>query len=71
MIRFINEFYRHTEVPLDPVYTGKMMYGIIDMMKHGKLNKNNRILAIHTGGLQGVDAMNAQLKKKNLPQICF
>lgn len=69
LIRFINEFKEKTGIPLDPVYTGKMMYGIIELLKNKKLNENSRILAIHTGGLQGISGMNQKLEKKNLPQI--
>ena len=69
LIRFINEFKEKTQIQLDPVYTGKMMYGIMDLLKRKKLKENSRILAIHTGGLQGITGMNQLLKKKNLPQI--
>lgn len=69
LVRFINEFKEHTGIPLDPVYTGKMMYGIMDLLRKGYFKENSRILAIHTGGLQGINGMNQLLKKKNLPQI--
>jgi len=69
LVRFINEFKQNTGIALDPVYTGKMLYGIFDLMKKNKFKKNSRILAIHTGGLQGIEGMNQVLKKKNLPQI--
>ncbi len=69
LVRFINEFHARSGIPLDPVYTGKMMFGLFDMMKSKKLKENSRILAIHTGGLQGIDGMNQKLKNKNLPQI--
>ncbi|MEZ4858328.1 MAG: pyridoxal-phosphate dependent enzyme [Flavobacteriaceae bacterium] len=69
LIRFINNFKEITEIPLDPVYTGKMMFGILDFIKQEKLKENSRILAIHTGGLQGIAGMNEKLKKKQLPQI--
>ena len=69
LVRFINEFKAKTNIPLDPVYTGKMMYGIFELIKLQKLKKNSRILAIHTGGLQGIAGMNQVLKKKQLPQI--
>jgi 1-aminocyclopropane-1-carboxylate deaminase len=69
LIRFINEFNEKTGILLDPIYTGKMMYGIIDMLKRKKFKENSRILAIHTGGLQGISGMNDLLKRKNLPQI--
>lgn len=69
LIRFINEFKFKTNIPLDPIYTGKMMYGIIDLLKKGHFPENSRIFAIHTGGLQGIAGMNQKLKKKNLPII--
>ncbi len=69
LVRFINNFRTNTGILLDPVYTAKMMYGILKMIEAKKFRKNSRILAIHTGGLQGIEAMNRYLKKKNLPQI--
>ena len=69
LIRFINEFKEKTGIPLDPIYTGKMMFGIFDLIKKGYFKENSSILAIHTGGLQGIAGMNQLLKKKNLPQI--
>ena len=69
LVRFINDFKSKTEVQLDPVYTGKMMFGIFDLIKQKKLKENSRILAVHTGGLQGIAGMNQKLKMKKLPQI--
>lgn len=69
LIDFINEFRIKTNIALDPIYTGKMLYGIFELAKSGFFSKNSRILAIHTGGLQGIQGMNLQLKKKNLPLI--
>lgn len=69
LVRFINRFKKETNVPLDPVYTGKLFYGIFEGIKNGFFKENSRILAIHTGGLQGISGMNSVLKKKNLPQI--
>ncbi len=69
LIRFINEFKEKTKIPLDPVYTGKMLYGIMDLLKKGYFKENSRIFAVHTGGLQGVEGMNQKLRKKNLPII--
>jgi len=71
LIRFINDFKQKTGIPLDPVYTGKMLFGIFDLINKGELKQNSRILAIHTGGLQGITGMNQLLKKKNLPQIIY
>lgn len=66
LIEFINTFKNEFGIPLDPVYTGKMMYGIFDMIAKEHFPKNSKILAIHTGGLQGILGMNEQLKKKNM-----
>ncbi len=52
LIGFMNDFYRKTAIPLDFVYTAKMMYGLFDLIKKGVIREKN-ILAIHTGGLQG------------------
>ncbi|MBS9461911.1 1-aminocyclopropane-1-carboxylate deaminase/D-cysteine desulfhydrase [Flagellimonas sp. 389] len=69
LIEFINAFKKETEIPLDPIYTGKMLFGILDMIKKGVFEQGTRILAIHTGGLQGIEGMNLVLKKKNLPLL--
>ncbi|MFD1614894.1 1-aminocyclopropane-1-carboxylate deaminase/D-cysteine desulfhydrase [Gelatiniphilus marinus] len=69
LISFINDFKKDYQIPLDPVYTGKMMFGISDLIEKGYFPKGSKILAIHTGGLQGIAGMNAVLKKKNLQII--
>ncbi len=71
LIAFINRFYIEQKIPLDPVYTSKMMYGIFEQIRCGKIPRKSRILAIHTGGLQGIDVMNKRLKYKNQPLIQF
>jgi 1-aminocyclopropane-1-carboxylate deaminase len=69
LIHFINQFKIRYKVPLDPIYTGKMMYGIYDLIAKGYFEKGSKILAIHTGGLQGIEGMNAKLKQQNKPLI--
>lgn len=58
LISFINEFKEKHHVPLEPIYTGKMMYGIYELIQKGNFSPNSRILAIHTGGLQGLVGFN-------------
>ena len=70
LISFINQFYRSTTIPLDPVYTGKMMFGLVDLIKKKHFKKNSRILAIHTGGLQGIAGMNRKLANRKMSLIC-
>lgn len=69
LIAFINDFYTKTNIPLDPVYTGKMVFGVIDMIENGYFPESSRILVIHTGGLQGIAGMNKELHKKGLLTI--
>jgi 1-aminocyclopropane-1-carboxylate deaminase len=46
-----------------------MLYGIVDLIEKDYFPKGAKILAIHTGGIQGIKGMNIYLKKKNLQQI--
>ncbi|MDR1877401.1 MAG: pyridoxal-phosphate dependent enzyme [Flavobacteriaceae bacterium] len=65
LIDFINDFYLLNNIPLDPVYTGKMIFGLREMIRKGEISSDKRILAIHTGGLQGIREMNKRLKQQN------
>ena len=58
LIQFINTFHAKYNIPLDPIYTGKMLYGVFDLIGKGYFPENSRILAIHTGGLQGIAGFN-------------
>lgn len=69
LITFINKFKRTYDIPIDPIYTGKMMFGIFDLIEKKYFSEGTRVLAIHTGGLQGILGMNTVLKRKNLPII--
>lgn len=69
LIEFINEFKLKYDVLLDPVYTGKMMFGIFQLFDQGFFKENTRILAVHTGGLQGIAGMNELLIKKGMPKV--
>ncbi len=70
-IRFINWFYEEYEIPLDPIYTGKMMQKIFDLVEKDFFPKGSKILTFHTGGLQGIKGANQFLKSKNRPLIEF
>lgn len=69
LIHFLNKFKSETGIPLDPVYTGKLFFGIVDLIKNDYFEAGTKILAIHTGGLQGIEGMNVYLKNKNLVEI--
>jgi 1-aminocyclopropane-1-carboxylate deaminase len=53
LIDFMNEFYMATSVPSDFVYTGKIFFGVNDMIKNDSFPPGSKILIIHSGGLQG------------------
>lgn len=61
LVHFMNEFYEINQVPLDIVYTAKMMYGVKEMIVRGRFDSTSRILCIHTGGLQGNSSITRQL----------
>ncbi|MBD3724110.1 MAG: 1-aminocyclopropane-1-carboxylate deaminase/D-cysteine desulfhydrase [Flavobacteriaceae bacterium] len=71
LITFLNKFYLETKVPLDPLYNGKMMFGIIDLISRDFFPPNAKILAIHTGGLQGIKGINKILKEKKKEIIIY
>ena len=63
LISFINTFKRDQDVPLDPVYTGKMMYALYDLAEKGYFRQGSRIIVTHTGGLQGIRGFNERFGK--------
>jgi len=58
LINFMNEFYRHTNIPSDFVYTGKLFYAIADLVKINFFPPGSNLLLIHSGGLQGNVSLN-------------
>ena len=69
LIDFINIFNKNFKTQLDPVYTGKLLFGIFDLIKNKEWLTTKKILIIHTGGLQGIEGMNLKLSKKKWPKI--
>ncbi|GAB5415911.1 MAG: pyridoxal-phosphate dependent enzyme [Crocinitomicaceae bacterium] len=53
LLNFMREFYRAHQMKLDPVYTGKALYGFFEEVKKGCYD-GETIVFLHTGGLQGV-----------------
>lgn len=69
LISFINSFKKQFNIPLDPIYTGKMVFGVFNLIEKGHFPEDAKILMIHTGGLQGIVGMNQSLEKKNMKKI--
>jgi 1-aminocyclopropane-1-carboxylate deaminase/D-cysteine desulfhydrase-like pyridoxal-dependent ACC family enzyme len=53
LLAFARQFEKEHNILLDPVYTSKMMFGVFDLIKKDYFARGTRIIAIHTGGLQG------------------
>lgn len=53
LFQFMNDFYDQYHIPLDLVYTSKMIFGVKTLVQNGYFPENSCLLLIHTGGLQG------------------
>lgn len=69
LVQFMNQNFSRNGILLDPIYTGKMAFGVLDLIALDYFNNNTKILMIHSGGIQGIAGMNLKLAKKNLPLI--
>lgn len=69
LIDFINEFYQNYAILLDPIYTGKLLFGIFTSIKKGEWSWGKNILVIHTGGLKGIEGFNQKQKQLGKPCI--
>lgn len=52
LLEFMETFRQQTGIPLDPIYTGKMMFGVIQKIKSNYFPCGSKLVVIHTGGLQ-------------------
>lgn len=64
LIDFIQDFYSTQNIPLDAIYTGKMMFAIMDLTAKDYFPSGSSILAVHTGGLQGNRGINERFGLK-------
>jgi len=63
LIDFINRFRAETGIPLDPIYTGKLFYGVFDLLEKEYFPPGSTVAVIHSGGLQGVAGFNERFGK--------
>ncbi len=61
LIEFMRKFYSETEIKLDPVYTGKVAFAMTEMAKSKENQNDENWILIHSGGLQGIPAMEDKL----------
>jgi len=58
LIDFMSHFHQKYHIILDPIYSGKMMYALNEMIKADYFRPGTNLVALHTGGLQGIEAFN-------------
>jgi 1-aminocyclopropane-1-carboxylate deaminase len=58
LISFINRFKFRYGIDLDPLYTGKLAYALVDLIENGYFSDNSKIVWVHGGGLQGIKGFN-------------
>jgi len=49
---FCADFYKKHQIPIEPIYTGRMFYALIEHIKNGHIASNSKLVAIHTGGVK-------------------
>jgi 1-aminocyclopropane-1-carboxylate deaminase len=62
LARFILSTEAECDVPLEPLYTGKLLLALHDEIATGRITHGSRIVAIHSGGLQGRRALDEKLR---------
>ena len=67
LIASMRDFHAHTGIRLDPLYTGKMIFGLLDLVEKGRFVPGTRILAVHTGGMQGLTGIERKLGESIYP----
>jgi len=66
LISFMQQWQQQTGIALEPLYTGKMLLGLCELVKRGFFAAGSKIVAVHTGGMQGVRGMQARIDKLKL-----
>jgi 1-aminocyclopropane-1-carboxylate deaminase len=57
LLQFMNNFFVRTGIPTDFVYTGKLFFGAMDLIKRNYFLDDSKLLIVHSGGLQGNDSL--------------
>lgn len=63
LVRFMADFEAATGVPLEPLYTGKLLLALHDEVSARRVPRGSRLVAVHSGGLQGRRAMEERLRR--------
>lgn len=58
--QWVQAFSAETGLPLEPIYSGKAMWGLFRELAAGRIARGSKIIFIHTGGLQGLAGLQEQ-----------
>jgi 1-aminocyclopropane-1-carboxylate deaminase len=61
LIAFIQAFRQQHQIQLEPVYTGKLFFGLFELIRQDRFPRGSTVVAVHTGGLQGLEGMRQRL----------
>lgn len=65
LLEFIGRFRAINQIPIEPIYTGKMFFALYEMILSGQFEAGTTIVAVHTGGLQGLRGMADRLAPRH------
>ncbi len=64
LLKFVKRFKEINNIPIEPIYSGKVFYGIFSLIKENYFKRGETIVAIHSGGLQGLAGLNEKFQNK-------
>lgn len=53
LLEFVRQFSASHSIALEPVYTGKLLFAVYDLLQKDYFKPGQRVVVLHTGGLQG------------------
>jgi len=65
LMECIREFQARHGVLLDPIYTGKLLYAVFDLLEHDYFAPGSTVVAVHTGGLQGWQGFRQRFESRS------
>ena len=63
LVQFIDAWQAKTRIPIEPIYTGKLLYGVMKLLEADYFPADSNVVVVHSGGMQGLRGMQAKLKK--------
>jgi 1-aminocyclopropane-1-carboxylate deaminase/D-cysteine desulfhydrase-like pyridoxal-dependent ACC family enzyme len=63
LVKFMTHFQQRNKIDIEPIYSGKMFYALSQLLEKKAIDAKSRIIAIHTGGLQGLRGMQAKMDR--------